>query len=148
MGFQVTKKSDLTDFYFNLGKNVAFGSNDIRSKEPKKETEHEKPDERHDKVSADASNQGPLAADSKSPSETSRVKERHHDEASVSRTSLESADHESVPDKPITDEKVQENMVAETLPTDQPKHDHHKKSQDALAAAKERFLARKKAKLQ
>lgn len=29
---------------------------------------------------------------------------------------------------------------------DQPKRDHHKRSEDAVAAAKERFLARKRAK--
>lgn len=147
-GFQVTKKSDLTDFYFNLGKNVAFGSDDIRLKELEKETKPEKSDDTDDKLSADASNLGPPRADPKSPLETLGVKERHQGETSVSRTSLESADHQPVPDKTDIEEKIQENLAAGKHSANEPKHDHHKKSQDALAAAKERFLARKKAKLQ
>ncbi|KAJ6937463.1 hypothetical protein NC652_011950 [Populus alba x Populus x berolinensis] len=43
-------------------------------------------------------------------------------------------------------EKQAEFRKLENLDDDQPNHDHHKRNQDALAAAKERFLARKKAK--
>ena len=41
---------------------------------------------------------------------------------------------------------VEEKSSVEQPSASQPKPDHHKRSQDALAAAKERFLARKKAK--
>lgn len=53
-------------------------------------------------------------------------------------------------------EKRAEKLTSDNVPTtttepaasDQPKVDHHKRSLDAVAAAKERFLARKKAKEQ
>ena len=43
---------------------------------------------------------------------------------------------------------MEEKSSSEQPSDSQPKPDHHKRNQDALAAAKERFLARKKAKEQ
>ena len=55
---------------------------------------------------------------------------------------------ESLDKKPITNTSDQEKTSAEQPSAEQPKRDHHKRSGDAVAAAKERFLARKKAKEQ
>ncbi|KAK7843996.1 hypothetical protein CFP56_011703 [Quercus suber] len=59
------------------------------------------------------------------------------------KKSIESSDK-----KPITNTSDQEKTSAEQPSAKQPKRDHHKRSGDAVAAAKERFLARKKAKEQ
>ncbi|KAK4580603.1 hypothetical protein RGQ29_024300 [Quercus rubra] len=39
----VTKKSDLSDFYFNIGKNVAFGAKDAEVRRSEKQVESKKP---------------------------------------------------------------------------------------------------------
>ncbi|KAG5239341.1 nuclear speckle splicing regulatory protein [Salix suchowensis] len=117
----VTKKSDLSDFYFNLGKNVALGAKDLLAKKQEKQdkqTEFKKPD---DKVAGETSARNDALTDSKFALDSSSVKEAHQKETSP--PSSEPLDPEPVSNKPISGT-----------------------NQDALAAAKERFLARKKAK--
>ncbi|XP_024973500.1 nuclear speckle splicing regulatory protein 1-like [Cynara cardunculus var. scolymus] len=130
----ITKKGDMTEFYFNLSKNVAFGAEDGKATKPTKQTEESeirKSDESlPSKVNSREENQGePSAAGSKERSE-------------------------SVEPKPVLDSRKQEvlndsqKQESETEGvTAQPPTDHHKRNQDALAAAKERFLARKKTKV-
>ncbi|TYJ26496.1 hypothetical protein E1A91_A07G123500v1 [Gossypium mustelinum] len=134
----VTKKSDLSDFYFNLGKNVAFGANEAKPREPElREPEKEKEKELLNRVN--------LLPDSIAP-ESSAVIDRTRDESS-SQEIFDSRDS-----KPITEDAVPDTAVQETTsekqPPDQPKSDHHKRGADAVAAARERFLARKRAKEQ
>lgn len=136
----VTKKNDLSDFYFNLGKNVAFGAKDRESRKQEGQTELGKPQKLDDKVSASTSDR-----------ESSMVKEGHQDETSPSpprKRNSESVDLKPASDIPVSDNSLHEKTSTEQPLANQPMHDHHKRNEDALAAAKERFLARKKAKHQ
>lgn len=152
LALKVTKKSDLSDFYFNLGKNVAFGAKDIELRKQEKQTELRKPEKQDNIVSADTSDGSRLLADSKSDSQ---AKEVYQSETSP-RSIPDSLDLKAVSDKTVLDTSIQEKTVSDATiqektsveqPLDnQPKLDHHKRNEDALAAAKERFLARKRAK--
>ncbi|PON50908.1 hypothetical protein PanWU01x14_220400 [Parasponia andersonii] len=140
----VTKKTDLSDFYFNLGKNVAFGANDvIEPRKPEKQAELRKPDRQEDTVAAEVLDKSRSSSNSNSISESSVVREEHQTEASLQRRSSKSQDM-----KPVSNAAVAENSTIEPPAVEQPKSDHHKRSEDAVAAAKERFLARKRAKVQ
>ncbi|PKI73375.1 hypothetical protein CRG98_006313 [Punica granatum] len=152
----VTKKSDLSDFYFNLSKNVAFGSRGFESKKPEKHPESSKPAEKKEEVAPDA----PEGSGHISPGPSSRVKPSRAREANkpdvpaapkiepenkpqvYPAPRIEPADAKHVPDVPSSQQKDS----TEPPPSDQPKGNHHKRSEDAVAAAKERFLARKRAK--
>ncbi|KMT06508.1 hypothetical protein BVRB_7g156830 [Beta vulgaris subsp. vulgaris] len=140
----VTKKSDLTDFYFNLAKNVAFGASE-KSKKPgrdeKEPTAVKEELKNQEKPEKDPeSNPSPTEhlSTSSAVASSSRLEDRGQEPSVVSNISRElvanPAPHTSTETNPP--------------PTNQAKQDHHKKSEDALAAAKERFLARKKAKVQ
>ncbi|KAI9196165.1 hypothetical protein LWI28_021575 [Acer negundo] len=133
----VTKKKDLSDFYFNLGKNIAFGGNE--SKKLNKQAETRKPEKQEEQGAADPPRKDHLLTDLDSPSETPRVKEGHKAETSMPTRSFESSDH-------LSTSLVEEESVAGQPSEDQPKRDHHKRNEDAITAAKERFLARKRAK--
>ncbi|XP_057521689.1 uncharacterized protein LOC130801813 [Amaranthus tricolor] len=143
----VTKKSDITDFYFNLAKNVAFGASENSKKQEKEQKEPAiateelkkpvKPEKELDSnpgirehPSTSATVALPSRLENRSQGVTSAVPERSRE--------------------PTTNTAEPHIVVAEKNPppSDQPKQDHHKKSVDALAAAKERFMARKKAKMQ
>lgn len=132
----VTKKSDLSDFYYNLSKNVAFGG--IEAKLRKRE----------EKVDADTSEKG--SSSTNTHTDSSVINEGHagHEghEGKTSTPSKESS--QSLDIKPVSDASAQEKAVAEETLAQQPKSDHHKRGEDAVAAAKERFLARKRAKQQ
>ncbi|MBA0639788.1 hypothetical protein Goklo_022799 [Gossypium klotzschianum] len=135
----VTKKSDLSDFYFNLGKNVAFGANEAKPRKPElREPEKEKEKEVLNRVN-------PLP-DSISP-ESSAVIDRTRDESS-SREIFDSRDSKPITEDTVPDTAVQETTSEKQPSVDQPKSDHHKRGADAVAAARERFLARKRAKEQ
>ncbi|KAI3412486.1 DUF2040 domain-containing protein [Psidium guajava] len=148
----VIKKKDLSDFYFNLEKNVAFGASALESRKMEKHPESKKPDkhvelqkrEKHEeKLNVNVSGEGPSSIATNSHAEPSRMPEGLQAEASPDSKKSVEAIHE----KRVTDDaSAQEKPVPSS--SDQPPPDHHKKSQDALAAAKERFLARKKAKEQ
>lgn len=131
----------MSDFYFNLGKNVAFGANEAKPRKP----ELRKPQNEKEKEKEVLNRVNPLP-DSLAP-ESSAVIDRTQDESS-SREIFDSRDS-----KPITEDTVPDTAVQETTPekqpsVDQPISDHHKRGADAVAAARERFLARKRAKEQ
>ncbi|KAF4385809.1 hypothetical protein F8388_010365 [Cannabis sativa] len=140
----VTKKTDLTDFYFNLGKNVAFGANDaLEKKKSEKQVELRNPG-KHEGVAGETLDKIRLSPESS----TKKVEheQEHHREASLEKRSSKSPDV-----KPISSTTVPENSTAEpgTGAVEPPKSStHHKRGEDAVAAAKERFLARKRAKQQ
>ncbi|XP_027366657.1 nuclear speckle splicing regulatory protein 1-like [Abrus precatorius] len=150
----VTKKKDfLLDFYANLDKNVAYGAKDARARKAENRAEHRVP-ETHEGVSPDASirHQHTSTSDevqhslgnSSSPVESSRENIGNQGEGSnPSNKSFNPLDTEPNPEA-----SIEEKSSAEQPSASQPKPDHHKRNQDALAAAKERFLARKKAKEQ
>ncbi|KAL9235414.1 hypothetical protein vseg_010173 [Gypsophila vaccaria] len=145
----VTKKSDLSDFYFSLSKNVAFGaanktgekkpehqekeSGSIREQPGKSATHDDKP------VSPSLHRDRP----SSSPKIASRSKSEDRHQAEASDAPRKSAEPAHLPET-----SGKENPpVGDELPDNRVMQDHHKKSEDALAAAKERFLARKRAKV-
>ncbi|KAK3007041.1 hypothetical protein RJ639_016660 [Escallonia herrerae] len=128
----VTKKADISDFYFNLSKNVAFGARETETKRPEKRQEEVKvsgPEKSRDVQGLTSERSPPMIT---RRSESTSERERHQGET-FSSERAESADANT--------------ETAATEPTTHPPEpDHHKRSQDAIAAAKERFLARKKAK--
>ncbi|KAE9462016.1 hypothetical protein C3L33_06065, partial [Rhododendron williamsianum] len=141
---EVTKKKDITDFYFNLSKNVAFGA---------QEAETRKSGKRQKEASVGTSEERPQLT--KSSLESTELSKGHRDEASrvaeersepieakpASRISEERS--EPIEAKPIPDASAQ--AVGEQPLADQPRRDHHhKRNEDSVAAAKERFLARKR----
>ncbi|KAJ1436362.1 hypothetical protein SESBI_04394 [Sesbania bispinosa] len=152
----VTKKKDfLLDFYANLDKNIAYGARDAQGRKPDNQPEHRVP-ETHERVSPDASNRhhhGDASdegqhslGNSSSPVEPSRKK--IDDDGETSSPSNRRNEASPLDMKPNPETSVEETKSVEQPSASQPKPDHHKRTQDALAAAKERFLARKKAKEQ
>lgn len=142
----VTKKTDISDFYFSLTKNVAFGG----ESKSKKAVNH------HEQEAVQTEERPSSSADAYS--DVSREIKRQDHEASVSPPHKERTD-EAADMKPHSDglsEERAEEPASDNGPTantepavsDQQKVDHHKRSLDAVAAAKERFLARKRAKQQ
>ncbi|XVF19649.1 hypothetical protein REPUB_Repub11eG0129000 [Reevesia pubescens] len=141
----VTKKSDLSDFYFNLGKNVAFGANEAGPRKPETNTEGRKP-EKKDEKQIDVSNRVQPLPESNAL-KSSGVTDRARDETS-SRENFESQDSRPITDDKLPDTTVQEISSEKQPSVDQPKRDHHKRGEGAVAAARERFMARKRAKEQ
>ncbi|GFZ17746.1 nuclear speckle splicing regulatory-like protein [Actinidia rufa] len=128
----VTKKNDITDFYFNLSKNVAFGAQD---------TETRKSVQQQKEATTAITLEEKLQL-TESPSESPKLRERHQGGPS----SPSEKRSESVDAKPVPHASTQE--VAEQPSAEQPRRDHHKRNEDAVAAAKERFMARKRLKEQ
>ncbi|MBA0548539.1 hypothetical protein Golob_019633 [Gossypium lobatum] len=141
LGLKVTKKSDLSDFYFNLGKNVAFGANEAKPRKP----ELREPEKEKEKEKEVLNRVNPLP-DSIAP-ESSAVIDRTRDESS-SQEIFDSRDSKPITEDTVPDTAVQETTSEKQPSVDQPKSDHHKRGADAVAAARERFLARKRAKEQ
>lgn len=140
----VTKKSDLSDFYFNIGKNVAFGAKEIDEIEAKKLAESRK-QETQEAKEMDTSERH----QSHTSSESSRVKEGPQAETSAASVrSFEPSDSKTVSDKRSSDVSAEEKSSDKQPSSNQPNLNHHKRSEDALAAAKERFLARKRSKVE
>ncbi|RZC74286.1 hypothetical protein C5167_049772 [Papaver somniferum] len=129
-----TKKSDISDFYFNLGKNVAFGAGGVESSvAAKKEV----------KVIADTSERD-VSPVMEPPSSSRREKDGDRAGFSApSETNVDTSDGKFVP----TDSLQVSNVVPKPI-ADQSDQDLHKKPEAALSAAKERFMARKRAKQQ
>ncbi|KAF5813052.1 hypothetical protein HanRHA438_Chr03g0104861 [Helianthus annuus] len=125
-----TKKGgDMTEFYFNLSKNVAFGARDGESTKSHKHTEESK-------------SQSQLSAEETIGEASKKRSEIIEAEENIGETSKKTS--ERIEEEPVSDShKQQVSQNEETKPP----IDHHKRNQDALAAAKERFLARKKTKL-
>ncbi|KAK4440568.1 Nuclear speckle splicing regulatory protein 1 [Sesamum alatum] len=145
----VTKKTDLSDFYFNLAKNVAFGAGDADSRKTGKQPE-EVVVQQPVQVSPPATN---------THLESSRTVKSHQDGTAMSVSPKGKSEREYT--TPISDTSAQDQMTNEPSISNQPRldeqnksedavvaaKDHHKRSEDAVAAAKERFLARKKSKV-
>ncbi|GLT81962.1 hypothetical protein SLE2022_003840 [Rubroshorea leprosula] len=140
----VTKKSDLSDFYFNLGKNVAFGAKEAAVRKQEKLTELSKA-EKKEEEERDTSERMQSMPESSPLRDSPSLSEKHDDEISPKRR-IEAPDLKSVSEKPVAEIPEQENASAKQPSSDEPKRDHHKRSEDAVAAARERFLARKRAK--
>lgn len=130
----VTKKSDLSDFYFNLTKNVAFGANAADSRKP---------------LSQDIEEAHDIPKKIDPPEEKAPVncnKEESGDptgNSTGSQNNLESLDRKSPSAAASEQEKVGNKQHS-----DQTTQARHKRTEDALASAKERYLARKRAKEQ
>ena len=115
---QVTK-GHLTDFYFNLNKNVAFGAGGSESKKRSLTPEPE-----------------PDKTDENLPKEESRSPVASPSGPSTSKQS------EVAAAAPLPPSATAEEITAANEP---PPTEKYKRTGDAVAAAKERFLARKKA---
>ncbi|KAL6966788.1 hypothetical protein U1Q18_032582 [Sarracenia purpurea var. burkii] len=128
----VTKKKDISDFYFNLSKNVAFGAQEAETRKSEKRQKEETVKTSEERPQLD-----------KSQLESTKLRDHGHgDEVS----GLPEERSESMDVKPVLDASTQ--AVVEQPSPDQPRRDHHKRNDDAVAAAKERFLARKRSKEQ
>ncbi|KAK9734608.1 hypothetical protein RND81_04G151500 [Saponaria officinalis] len=145
----VTKKSDISDFYFSLSKNVAFGAADKTAvKEPEKQEKESRPigeqpgkSGTHDDKAASPSLHRDRSSTSPNIVSRSKSEDRHQEEASDAPRKSSEPVH-------LPDNSGKENPpIGDEAPNNQAKQDHHKKNEDALAAAKERFLARKRAKV-
>ncbi|XP_073013468.1 uncharacterized protein [Typha latifolia] len=136
----VTKKSDLSEFYFSLNKNVAFGA---RTEEGRKPRNHERAHESSQEAEASTS--------------TSKASARSPQKREEADTKPESSDHarKGSEDVVLTTTEVPTvvNISSEDKQAAEPSAiqitpEHYKRSDDALAAARERFLARKRAREQ
>ncbi|TYI80404.1 hypothetical protein E1A91_D05G085500v1, partial [Gossypium mustelinum] len=130
----VTRKRDLSDFYFNLGKNEI--NTELRKSEKKDEE-------------IDVYNSVEPLPDSNAL-ESSRMTDRNQDETSCPQNH-ESRFQDSRPNITIDtlpDTAVQESPLEKQISVDQPKRDHHKRGEHAVTAGRERFLPRKRAKQQ
>ncbi|KAI5021924.1 hypothetical protein ZWY2020_058654, partial [Hordeum vulgare] len=144
---QVTKKKDLTDFYFGLAKNVALGARTHDSTEiaePEK-LENKGEDVQPSKSDAEGSGHSP-----KRRRESSVGSDKAHE----SRTVVELAttgSKDSTAARSIEKEADVSTSASQALQNAQPApitDEHYKRSNDALAAARERALACKRAKEQ
>ncbi|XP_051134221.1 uncharacterized protein LOC127253607 [Andrographis paniculata] len=138
----VTKKTDLSDFYFNLSKNVAFGSNEAASQKRKKQSEEEVAPPPA-QLSPESTNTG---------LESSRTFKSHQDEDAEDLPPNEkpvsnNSSDDQAKDKPSGSNQSAPNELKSSEDTEVVEKDHHKRSDDAVAAAKARYLARKKAKI-
>lgn len=146
----------MSEFYFNLGKNVAFGARDAELRKQEKQDELRKAEKHGVETHAATLDKDGSSNTSNSILESSLLREEHRGETSSSQRS-ESSEVKTVSNttppgssevKPTSNMTVPENSSVEQPPEEQPKTRHHKRSEDAVAAAKERFLARKRAKEQ
>ncbi|KAG7642250.1 hypothetical protein ISN44_As02g021820 [Arabidopsis suecica] len=117
----VTKKNDLSEFYINIGKNVAFGARDIEAREAGRLKELRKVD-RLEELRKE---------------ETRKEKKRKSPEKEVSP---DSGDFGLSSKKSV---KPQDASIKEEA-----KETQKATREDAIATAKERFLSRKKAKIE
>ncbi|XP_003579807.2 nuclear speckle splicing regulatory protein 1 [Brachypodium distachyon] len=140
----VTKKKDLSDFYFGLAKNVAFGA---RTHDGTEQVEPEKLDNNVEDIRTSKSDAEGSGRSPKRMRESSVGSEKAHESRSVeepattgSRDSMAATSTEKDADVAPTASQVPQPAPV----TDE----HYKRSTDALAAARERALARKRAKEQ
>lgn len=138
---QVTKKKDLSDFYFSLNKNVAFGA---RSEESTKPSKQEGPG---DHIQETDSGSRPEATLHPTKGDKVRVRAEPNYQ-SESQTEHAATASEKVVESATSpqDKSHKRNTPEEETPKQTV--DVHKRSEDAVAAARERFLARKKAREQ
>ncbi|TQD84986.1 hypothetical protein C1H46_029502 [Malus baccata] len=134
----VTKKKDLTDFYFNLQRNVAFGAEDVKSRKLETQEELSRPDKHDDRDGPNAVALELLGSSS--------VREVHLEKQTESGKPDKLEDRNSCSISAVGVTRAQEKSSVEQPPENQPSTNHHKRSADDLAAARERYLARKRPK--
>lgn len=143
----------MVDFYTNLDKNIAYGAKDAQARKRDRQAENRVP-ETPEETCSDASNQHQRA-------NTSDEEQRSlaHASSSVEPSGKKIGDQGETSDlsnriaspldmKPNLAISSDEKNSVEQPSASQPNPEHHKRSQDTVAAAKERFLARKRAKEQ
>lgn len=152
---KVTKKSDISDFYFNLQKNIAYGAgNAVEPREPpqklqsEKQAEVQKLKKHEESANADIVNdhQSPKYPSSPSQSTKTIEQDRHLEEHLSNSNKTTPSDVRGTSPPPLHNKTPVEKQPEHDQGEQQPKRDHHKRSEDAVAAAKERFLARKRTK--
>lgn len=141
----VTKKKDLSDFYFGLVKNVAFGAqthDNTKCGHPLK-ADNKPEDTNTSSLDAEASEPSPKRR-RESSIESERTKSMDMEEPSASRmrdSTAAASTEENAADVPSNAKEIPQSIQPAKV-TD----DHYKRSDGALAAARARALARKKAK--
>ncbi|MQL71897.1 hypothetical protein Taro_004218 [Colocasia esculenta] len=134
----VTKKSDLSDFYFNLNKNVAFGSRGAESsKGSRPETATDGSAERQD-VQETQEQASPGRAPAPAPKNEADAPFRPP-------PCVPRPPEPAVPEQTSVPEKAAD---VEQASQEQQTGEHYKRSEDAVAAARARYLARKRAREQ
>uniref|UniRef100_J3LY50 Nuclear speckle splicing regulatory protein 1 N-terminal domain-containing protein n=2 Tax=Oryza brachyantha TaxID=4533 RepID=J3LY50_ORYBR len=156
----VTKKKDLSDFYFGLQNNVAFGAQTHdNTKHAKPEKVDNKEQVKISKVGAEASDRSPkrkrdssagteMANESRTVEEPAATQSR---DSAAARSTEQSADVSLDASQTQTPQNTQPAPQTESPQNSQPAQitdEHYKRNADALAAARERALARKRAKAQ
>lgn len=140
--FQVTKKKDLSDFYFGLEKNVAFGARtngNTKCADPQKSGN--KREDTNTSSLAEASEPSPKRRRESSVGPEG-AKSMEEPSASLRSDSTAAASTEkTAADVPSNAKETPQNTEPAKVTAD-----HYKRSDDALAAARARALARKKAK--
>lgn len=137
----------MSDFYFGLGKNVAFGArthDGTEIAEPEK-LENKAEDIQASKSEAEGSDRSP-----KRRRESSVGSEKVHESRSVEEPA-ETRSKDSTAARSTEKEADISTPASQALQNTQPApitDEHYKRSNDALAAARERALARKRAKEQ
>lgn len=147
----------MSDFYFSLQKNVAYGArNAIEPTAPPKKLQLEKKEkqtevhilEKHEESCNGDTFNDHLLQNSNLPSCSEKTIEEHpHLEERLpfsnktTPSNIEGTSPPTLHDKTPVQEQPKHEQSEQP-----PKSDHHKRNEDAVAAAKERFLARKRAK--
>ncbi|CAN6241680.1 unnamed protein product [Urochloa humidicola] len=170
----VTKKKDLSDFYFGLEKNVAFGAHgNAKNADPRK-SDNKPEDTKSSSLDAEVSEPSPkrrressvrperansveepsasLPKDSTAAASTEKNTTDVPSNASQTPQNPQPAkvtdDHYKINEKNATDVPPNASQTAQNPQPAKVTDDHYKRSDDALAAARARALARKKAKEQ
>jgi len=134
----------LLDFYSNLGKNVAYGAKDAQARKLDNQAEN--------RVAESHEGESHAPNDHEKRNESDEVQPSLDNSTSPVESPTEKIGEQGEASNPLDTKpnpetsSVEEKSSSEQPSASQPKPDHHKRSLDALAAAKERFLARKKAK--
>ncbi|TVU00299.1 hypothetical protein EJB05_54287 [Eragrostis curvula] len=155
----VTKKKDLSDFYFGLQNNVAFGAetHDSRKHANPQKSDNKPDDTKTNSFDAEASERSPKRRRESSVG-SERAKSVEHPSAnrperakSVEQPSADGSRDSTAAGSTEKDADVLSNASQAPQKNTQPAKvtdDHYKRTDDALAAARARALARKKAKEQ
>lgn len=136
----VTKKSDLSEFYFGLNKNVAFGA---RSIEAKRSTNREEANDRAQDIEGTQSK-------TEAHVHSTQDREEVDDRAETSCRSQNHFEYVVTTSEVTVDDATaaQEKTKVEQAVANQMSDEHYKRSEDSLSAARERYLARKRAREQ
>ncbi|KAL1216072.1 hypothetical protein V5N11_012810 [Cardamine amara subsp. amara] len=134
----VTKKTDLSDFYFNIGKNVTLGARDIKAREAKRFKEHRQEELGTEEIREEKKTDSLVLPES----------------GDIGSSCMESVEPQEA-DQTASEKKMGSDATEEgdswilgAVKDARRAIYQHMKSKDAIAAAKERFLARMKAKME